>query len=131
VGAALCAGVWEVLAVDRVGAADELVDLADDDPADEVVEVEEVVERDAELDPSPDVSVGSVGVLSDVEVAGAVVVGEDGVVGVVSVCEDTFVSSLRVVPVDEECPTSADTGFWLISSIPVTMPMATTKTATA
>jgi hypothetical protein len=68
--------------------------------------------------------------------AGAVVVGTDGVDGAVSRCEsrceDALVSSPRVVVPDEwELPTSADTGFRPTSSIPVTVTMATTKTAMA
>src|SRR4029453_2924773 len=55
-----------------------------------------------------------------------------GVGGGVSRGEDALLSSPRVVVPDEwELPTSADTGFCPMSSIPVTMPMATTKTATA
>jgi hypothetical protein len=66
-----------------------------------------------------------------VAVAGAVVVGDDGVDGVAPRCEAALVRSPREVPDDWELPTSADTGFWAMSSTPVTMPMATTKTATA
>jgi hypothetical protein len=58
--------------------------------------------------------------------------GDDGVDGVVSRCEDALVSaSMVVVPEECEFPTRADTGFCPMSSMPVTMPMATTKTATA
>jgi len=121
--------VRDALPVDRVGAADELAEL-DPDSDREVVAVGEVVSVFSSVVP-----VGEVGALSDVDVAGAVVVGVegvDGVEGVVSRCEDALVSSPRVVvPVGEESPTSADTGFCPISSIPVTMPIATTKTATA
>jgi hypothetical protein len=75
---------------------------------------------------------GSAGVLS-VEVAGAVVVGEDGVgVVVPPVGRELLASSPRVVvPDDDELLTSADTGFCPISSIPVTIAMATTNTETA
>jgi hypothetical protein len=74
---------------------------------------------------------GAVEELSAVGVAGAVVVGEDGVV-VVPVEDEVFASSPRVVvPEEDEWPTSADTGFCPMSSIPVTIAIATTKTETA
>jgi hypothetical protein len=67
-----------------------------------------------------------------VEVAGADVVGVDGVVGVVPDDDELSVSSPRVVfPDEEEFVTSADTGFCPISSIPVTIAIATAKTETA
>jgi hypothetical protein len=78
------------------------------------------------------VAVALVGELSAPVLAGADVVGVDGVVGVVPWCEDALVSSPRVVvPDGSELPTIADTGFCPRNSIPVTMPMATTKMATA
>jgi hypothetical protein len=61
-------------------------------------------------------------------VAGAVV-GAEGV-DVVGVA-DPSVSAPMVVPLVEAAPTRADTGFFPISSIPVTITMAMTKTATA
>jgi hypothetical protein len=113
--------------VERVGGAEDAgaLDEDDDDSDDEVVVA---VEGDSE--PSSPVAVD--GELSAVVVAGAVVVGDDGVDGVVSRCEDASVSSpMVVVPDESELPTSADTGCCPMSSIPVTMPMATTKTAAA
>jgi hypothetical protein len=102
--------------------------LDEDDDSDE----EAVVEGEGDVGSSPSVAVGRDGELAGVLVAGAVVGGEEGVERVVSRCEDTLVSSpMEVVPVEWELPTSADTGFCPMSSIPVTMPMATTKTATA
>jgi hypothetical protein len=74
------------------------------------------------------------------DVADAVVVAEAVVVvavrGVVSVPVpdddvETCPRSPRVVPVDEDWVTIADTGFWPISSTPVMTPIATTKTAAA
>jgi hypothetical protein len=74
---------------------------------------------------------GAAGELSAVEEAGAVVVGADGV-GVGSEVDEEVVSSPRVVvPDDDELLTSADTGFCPISSMPVTIVIATTKTETA
>jgi hypothetical protein len=74
---------------------------------------------------------GAADELSAVGVAGAVGVGEDGVV-VVSEDDEALVSSRRVVvPDEDEFPTSADTGFCPISSIPVTIAIATTNTETA
>lgn len=64
-------------------------------------------------------------------VAGAVVVGEDGDVVVSDVDELSASSPSVVVPVEDELLTSADTGFCPISSIPVTIAIATTKTETA
>jgi hypothetical protein len=121
----------ELGAAEPVGAAEDRgapVDEAEDD--EEVVEV--VVDEDGACEPPPPVAVDLDGELSAVLVAGAVVAGVDGAFGVVSRCEDALVSSPRVVVPDEwELPTSADTGFCPMSSIPVTMPMATAKTATA
>ena len=98
----------------------------DDDSDDEVVDEEE------DREPESPVAVALDGELPPVVVAGAVVVGDDGADGVVSRCEDALVSSPMVVVPDEcELPTSADTGFCPMTSIPVTMPMAATKTATA
>jgi len=80
----------------------------------------------------PSVAVGSADELSAVDVAGAVVVGEDGAVGVESEDdEDSASSPSVVVPDDDELPTSADTGCCPISSIPVTIAIATTNTETA
>jgi hypothetical protein len=115
----------ELVPAERVGVAEERGALDEDDEGSDVVDEEE---EDSEL--SSSVALGDE--LSAVVVAGALVVGDDGVDGVMSRCEDTSLSSPRVVVPDEcELPTSADTGFWPMSSIPVTMPMATTKTATA
>ena len=115
-GDELVPAVWVGVAEDS-GPLDEEVDASDD----------EVVDEEDSESGTP-VSGASDGEVS----AGAVVVGDDGLVGVVSWYEDTLVSSSRVVDPDEsELPTSADTGFCPMSSIPVTMPMATTKTATA
>jgi hypothetical protein len=115
-GDELVPAVWVGVAEDS-GPLDEEVDASDD----------EVVDEEDSESGTP-VSGASDGEVS----AGAVVVGDDGLVGVVSWYEDTLVSSSRVVDPDEsELPTSAYTGFCPMSSIPVTMPMATTKTATA
>ena len=128
------AGAGDVFAaLEGVGVAEDRAAL---DEVDEDRDAEEVAVDVAEdLDFSLPVAVDSDGEFSAVVVAGAVVVGEDGVDGVdgvVSWCEEVLVSSPRVVvPVGWELPTSADTGFCPMSSMPVTMPMATTKTATA
>jgi hypothetical protein len=127
-----------VAAVPWAGAERELepVVRADDDEDDKDEDEDE--DEDEELDclAFPEslvvVDVGAVDELSAVEVAGAVVVGEEGVVGVVPDDDEVFASSPRVVVPDEvECETSADTGFCPISSIPVTIAIATTKTETA
>ena len=99
---------------------------ADDDVvAGELEELPLVVRADPVGEPSA-VDVAAV------DVAGAVVVGEDGVDDVVSCCEDAFASSpMVVVPEVWPWPTSAETGSWLISSTPVTIPMAIPKTASA
>jgi hypothetical protein len=118
-----------------VGVAEDRGALEEDDDADDEV----VVDREGDSGSSLPDAVGMDGELSAVVAAGAVVVGavvvdgdRDGVDGVVSRCEDALVSSPRVVVSDEwELPTSADTGFCPMSSIPVTTPMATMKTATA
>ena len=103
----------------------------DDEGSDEDDEGSDVVDEEGEASELSS-SVASGEELSSVVVAGTLVVGDDGVDGVVSRCEDALPSSPRVVVPDEwEFPTSADTGFCPMSSIPVTMPMATTKTATA
>ena len=67
------------------------------------------------------------GEFSAVEVAGADVVGEDGVGVVVPVVEEELLASSPsvVVPDEDELPTSAETGFCPISSIPVTTAIAT------
>ena len=116
----------ELVPAERVGVAEGRGALDEDDEGTDVVGEDE----DSEL--SSSVAVALVGELSAVVVAGVLVVGDDGVDGVVSRCEDALLSSPRVVVPDEwELPTSADTGFCPMSSIPVTMPMATTKMATA
>jgi hypothetical protein len=121
-------------ALEGVGVAEDraALDEDDEDRDDEDRDDEEVAVDVAEdLDFSLPVAVDSDGEFSAVVVAGAVV-GEDGVDGVVSRCEEVLVSSPRVVVPDGcELVTSADTGFCPMNSIPVTMPMATTKTATA
>jgi hypothetical protein len=117
-----------LVGAEEVGAAVDRGALVDDD--DDELAVEGVDDAES-LSPVP-VTVDSDGDFSASVVAGAEVVGLDGVVGVVSRCEDSLVSSPRVVVLDEsESPMSADTGFCPMSSIPVTMPMATTNTATA
>ncbi|MCW2677904.1 MAG: hypothetical protein JWR70_2944 [Modestobacter sp.] len=121
--------------VERVGAAEDrgaLEEGADPDEEDADPDDEVVVDGAWDAESLEPVAVGVDGELSLLVVAGAVVVREEGVDGVVSRCEDTLVSSPRVV-VPEECelPTSADTGFCPMSSIPVTTTMATAKTATA
>jgi hypothetical protein len=116
----------ELVPAERVGVAEGRGALDEDDEGTDVVGEEE----DSEL--SSSVAVALEGELSAVVVAGVLVAGDDGVDGVVSRCDDALLSSPRVVVPDEwELPTSADTGFCPMSSIPVTMPMATTKTATA
>jgi hypothetical protein len=122
----------EPVPVERVGAAEDrgALDEDDDDSGDDDSGDEVVADVEGESESSSPVAVD--GELSAVVVAGAVVVGDDGVDGVVSRCEDASVSSPMVVVPDEwELPTSADTGCCPMSSIPVTMPMATTKTAAA
>jgi hypothetical protein len=115
----------EPVPAERVGVAEGRGALDEDDEGTDVVG-----EEDTEL--SSSVAVALEGELSAVVVAGVLVVGDDGVDGVVSPRDDALLSSPRVVVPDEwELPTSADTGFCPMSSIPVTMPMATTKTATA
>jgi len=112
----------------------EPVVLAADDDGDDEEEDDEPDDLDclAVVESLVAVDVGAVDELSAVEVAGALVVGEEGVVGVVSDDDEVFVSSPRVVDPDEvECVTSADTGFCPISSIPVTIAIATTNTDTA
>jgi hypothetical protein len=107
-----------------VGAADDraALDAGDDGAA---------VDGAADEPASP-VAVGSAGALPVPAVVG-VVVGADGGVDVeVARREEALASSPSVVvPESDEPPTSADTGFWPMSSMPVTMPIATTKTATA
>jgi hypothetical protein len=126
VGAVPWAGA-ELVPAEGVGVAEGRGALDEDDEGSDVVDEEG---EDSELSSSVAVALGEE--LSSVVVAGTLVVGDDGVVGVVSRCEDALPSSPRVVVPDEwEFPTSADTGFCPMSSIPVTMPMATTKTATA
>jgi hypothetical protein len=121
VGAAPWAGTELELEVD--------VRLEEDEDADEDGEL--LVDDVADEDSRCPVEDGAAEELSADGVAGAVVVGEDGVV-VVPVEDEVFASSPRVVvPEGDEWPTSADTGFCPISSIPVTMPIATTKTETA
>ena len=117
----------ELVPAERVGVAEERGALDEDDEGSDVVAEEE---EDSGF--SSSVAVALADEFSAVGVAGALVVGDDGVDGVVSRCEDASLSSPRVVVPDEwELPTSADTGFCPMSSMPVTMPMATTKTATA
>jgi hypothetical protein len=117
-----------LVGAEEVGAAVDRGALVEDDDDDDGLVVEGVDEPDS----SSPVAVDPDGDFSASVVAGAEVVGLDGVVGVVSRCEDSLVSSPRVVVLDEsESPMSADTGFCPMSSIPVTMPMATTNTATA
>jgi hypothetical protein len=126
VGAVPWAGA-ELLPAERVGVAEGRGALDEDDEGSDVVDEEG---EDSELSSSVAVALGEE--VSAVVVAGTLVAGDDGVDGVVSRCEDALPSSPRVVVPDEwEFPTSADTGFCPMSSIPVTMPMATTKTATA
>ena len=125
VGAVPWAGA-ELVPAERVGVAEGRGALDEDDEGTDVVGEEE----DTEL--SSSVAVALEGEVSAVVVAGVLVVGDDGVDGVVSWRDDALLSSPRVVVPDEwELVTSADTGFCPMSSIPVTMPMATTKTATA
>jgi hypothetical protein len=130
VGAVPWAGT-ELVPAERVGVAEGRGALDEDDEGSDVVGEEE---EDSEPSSSVAVSVAVAveGELSAVVVAGVLVVGDDGVDGVVSSRDDALLSSPRVVVPDEwELPTSADTGFCPMSSIPVTMPMATTKMATA
>jgi hypothetical protein len=69
------------------------------------------------------------GELSAEDDAGALVGVVDGVEGeVVLLAEPSVIVPSVVVSEECEAPTSADTGRWPISSMPVTMPMATTKT---
>jgi hypothetical protein len=125
----------ELVPVERVGVAEDRGALDEDDEEDDEEEDEEdgEVDVDGERDSESlgPVAAGVDGELPAVVVAGTVVVPEGGVDGVVSRCEDALVSSPMVVPDEWELPTSADTGFCPMSSIPVTMPMATAKTATA
>jgi hypothetical protein len=104
------------------------LDEADDDEDDaELLDVG-VADSDALLA----VDDGAAEELAAVELARAVVAGEDGVVGVLPVDEEELASSPSVVvPDDEEWLTSADTGFCPMSSIPVTIAIATTNTETA
>jgi hypothetical protein len=128
VGAVPWAGT-ELVPAERVGVAEGRGALDEDDEGSDVVGEEE---EDSEPSSSVAVAVALEGELSAVVVAGVLVVGDDGVDGVVSPRDDALLSSPRVVVPDEwELPTSADTGFCPMSSIPVTMPMATTKTTTA
>jgi hypothetical protein len=118
----------ELVPPEGVGGAEDCGAL-DEEDADSV---DGVVDEDGDSEPSSLGAVASEGELSAVLVAGAVVVGDDGVGGVVSRSEDAFARSpIVVVPDEWELPTSADTGFCPMSSIPVTMPMATKKTTTA
>ena len=115
-------------AEERVAEGEFRLGLDDDDEVDD--ELLDVGDAESE---SSSVSVGSAAELSaGVVVAGAVVVGEDGVVGVVFLVDEALVRSPIVVP-PEVCAlvTSAETGFWPISSMPVTMSIATTNTAAA
>jgi hypothetical protein len=75
---------------------------------------------------------GAAGEFAVLEVAGAVVVG-DGVGVVVPVVDEELLASSPsvVVPDEDELPTSAETGFCPISSIPVTTAIASTNTETA
>jgi hypothetical protein len=105
--------------------------LDEDDAEDDDDErlVDEVADADALLADDD----GAAGEFSGLEVAGAVVVGGVGVGVVVPVVdEELLASSPRVVvPDEDELPTSAETGFCPISSIPVTIAIATTNTETA
>jgi hypothetical protein len=132
VGAVPWAGT-ELVPAERVGVAEGRGALDEDDEGSDVVgEEEEDSEPSSSVAVPVAVAVALEGELSAVVVAGVLVVGDDGVDGVVSPRDDALLSSPRVVVPDEwELPTSADTGFCPMSSIPVTMPMATTKMATA
>jgi hypothetical protein len=122
----------ELVPAERVGVAEGRGALDEDDEGSDVVGVEEDFEPSSSVAVAVAVGFASEGELSEVVVAGALVVGDDGVDGVVSPRDDALLSSPRVVVPDEwELPISADTGFCPMSSIPVTMPMATTKMATA
>jgi hypothetical protein len=128
VEAALWAGA-ELVPAERVGVAE---DRGPRDEDDDGPDGEAVVDEADDSELWPPVAVAWAGDLWAALVAGAVVVGDDGADGVVPRCEDAMLSSPMVVVPDEgELPTSADTGFCPMSSIPVTMPIATTKTATA
>ena len=100
----------------------------DDAEDDDGLLVDDVADSDARLADD-----GAAGEFSAVEVAGAVVVGEDGVGVVVPVVEEELLASSPsvVVPDEDELPTSAETGFCPISSIPVTTAIATTNTEAA
>ena len=104
----------------RVGLAD-----AEDEDEDEVVAVvADALVREGVGEAPAD------GELSAVVVAGALVGAVDGAEGEVGLLVEPSVSAPRVVlSVECEAPTSADTGRWPISSMPVTMPIATRKTA--
>ncbi|WP_100501006.1 putative bifunctional diguanylate cyclase/phosphodiesterase [Geodermatophilus chilensis] len=101
----------------RVGVADPVSSLSEDSSS-------------SDVDSSSEPVVGAL-----VSVAGAVLVGEDGDDGSWSCCsedDDAFVIAPIVVDREVSVPlTSADTGFCPMSSMPVTMPMAMTKTAAA
>jgi len=106
-------------------------DAADDDAEDDVEERDGVAASEPLVDVDVAVEDGADDELCAVDVAGASVEGDDGV-GVVADVEEVSASSPRVVVPDEvECVTSADTGFCPISSIPVTIAIATTNTDTA
>jgi hypothetical protein len=130
VAAAPWAGAELAVDVRVVGAAEREALDEDDDEGDEDDELlADDVPDDESLVAVEDRSAGE---LSAVDVAGAVGVGEDGVAGVVPDDDERSVSSPRVVvPEDDVLLTSADTGFCPISSIPVTIAIATTKTETA
>jgi len=106
-------------------------DEADDDAEDDVDELDDVAVSESFVAVAVSVDDGADDELSAVELAGACVVGDVGV-GVVSDDDELSLSSPRVVdPEEVECVTSADTGFCPISSIPVTIAIATTNTDTA
>jgi len=100
----------------------------DDAEDDDELLVDEVADSDGLLADD-----GAAGEFSALEVAGAVVVGEDGVGVVVPVVEEELLASSPsvVVPDEDELLTRAETGFCPISSIPVTIAIATTNTETA
>ena len=103
-----------------------MLDEEDAEDDDELL-VDEVADSDALLADD-----GAAGEFSALEVAGAVVAG-DGVGVVVPVVEEELLASSPsvVVPDEDELPTSAETGFCPISSIPVTTAIATTNTEAA
>lgn len=115
---ALSWGALVAAAEDVAGVVADGVALADD--------VRAALDDDEDMAVGSDVPDGVAGAVVGVLVPGAGV-DDDGA----GFCEPAFVRSPTVVPLELEPVTMADTGFWPMSSTPVTITIAATKTAAA